>query len=83
MKMGRREPSVTDEIREREREKFEEHATVQGFKYPWTHAWPDIVRADRTLSDSAGLCPVRSFYPGRITDLRFFRNFEVDGLQCH
>jgi hypothetical protein len=22
---------------------LEEEATVQGFKYPWTHAWSDIV----------------------------------------
>jgi hypothetical protein len=31
-----------------EREK--ERATVQGFKYPWTHAWPDLVPLSRTLS---------------------------------
>jgi hypothetical protein len=36
MKLGRGEPSTTGEIRERER--FEERATVQGFKYPWTRA---------------------------------------------
>jgi hypothetical protein len=33
------------------REGFEKKATVRGFKYPQTHAWPDIVWASRTLSD--------------------------------
>jgi hypothetical protein len=34
--MGSRESPAAGEIRERE--KFEERATVQGFKYPWTRA---------------------------------------------
>jgi hypothetical protein len=34
--MGSREPSAASEIGERE--KIEERAMVQGFKYPWTDA---------------------------------------------
>jgi hypothetical protein len=29
-----------------QRKKLRKKATVQGFKYPWTHAQPDIVRVD-------------------------------------
>jgi hypothetical protein len=35
---------------EREREGFEKKAMVRRFKYPWTHAWSDIVWASWTLS---------------------------------
>jgi hypothetical protein len=34
----------------RETKGFEKKAMVQRFKYPWTHAWPDIVWASWTLS---------------------------------
>jgi hypothetical protein len=67
----------------REGEEFEERATVQVFKYPWTCAWLDIVQAYQTLFGSAKLCLVRTFCLGRVADLRFFRNFEVDGLHCN
>jgi hypothetical protein len=46
-KFGSRETPTTGEL---EREEFEEEATVRGFKYLWTRAWPDIVWADWTLS---------------------------------
>jgi hypothetical protein len=39
-----------------EREGFAKKATVRGFKYPQTRAWPNIVWADRTLSGPARLC---------------------------
>jgi hypothetical protein len=43
-------------VRVREREsKVEDNG--RGFKYPRTHAQLNIVRADRTLSGLAGLCP--------------------------
>jgi hypothetical protein len=35
--MGSRKSLAVGEVGEREREKFEERAMVQGFKYPWTH----------------------------------------------
>jgi hypothetical protein len=44
--------------RERERE-LERRATVQGFKYPWDRAWPDIVQSDRTLSEPTEHCPAQ------------------------
>jgi hypothetical protein len=34
MKLGRGEPPAASEIGERERERFEERATIHGFKYP-------------------------------------------------
>jgi hypothetical protein len=49
IKFGSRETPTAGEL-EREREEFEEEAMVQGFKYPWTRAWLDIVRLSQTLS---------------------------------
>jgi hypothetical protein len=67
--------SASHRLWEREREALERKATVQGFKYPWTRAWPNNVLANqtlsgpcRTLSGSARLCPVRTFCLEQIAD---------------
>jgi hypothetical protein len=52
-------------------------AMVQGFKYPWTRAWPDIVQACRTLSWWARLCSVRTLYPGEE------QNIDVQQVKPH
>jgi hypothetical protein len=58
---GEEEPPVPKTWREIDG--FEKKATVQGFKYPQTRAWWDIVWANQTLSGSVELCLVRILHP--------------------
>jgi hypothetical protein len=49
----------------------EEEATVQRFKYSWTHARPDIVWVNQTLSG-------RDSLSGRTERTKIFRNLKFE-----